>query len=118
LISFPFNTLTPKEITMNKPTKDELKAWEETLRKQGLGMGRARNTDKLNYGFADGNSLIRTWDDVKVYTRQKRKTTECTCVVCGSPFPARFGANICSRKCERRNQHVIRKQRFKRIKGL
>jgi hypothetical protein len=85
---------------MNKPTKDELKAWDKLLQEEGLGMERGHNSTRLNYGFEEGKSLARTWEDVKVYTRRKRKThsrSERTCVVCGGLFPARADAKCCPR---------------------
>lgn len=88
---------------MNKPTQEELNAWEETLRKEGLGINRGRNTDRLNYGYEGGNAGTRTWDDIKVYTPQKRKPDRPhakknhECVVCGESFLGRTGAKCCPR---------------------
>lgn len=94
-------------MSIQKPTAEELKQWEATLQDEGLGMGRGGSAHKLSYGFDDSDSLVRGWDDVKIYTRRKRKQRARSkwvliphCGMCGQSFTAkRIDARFCSEKC-------------------
>lgn len=108
-------------MSIQKPTAEELRAWDSQLEGEGLGMNRGRNTDKLNYGFDDSDSLVRGWADVKIYTRQKRKQSKtykphkphkwvlvAHCANCKRSFTAkRKDAKFCSSLCRVKSAQSI-----------
>lgn len=92
-------------MSIQKPTAEELKQWETALQDEGLGMDRATNTRRLVYG-EKSLDMAPSWDDVRLYVREKRKETARICHGCALIFAARADAKCCSATCRKRLERL------------